>query len=322
MTAIYRYAVDVLTSVDEARDRALNGRDEFFWADLESPSDDDLTAIGAALGLHGLAMEDTREFGQPPKLDHFGDHVLLVFYTARPRPDTRSYEPLEIHVYVSGGFVLTVRRAPCPALDRLRERLATTTPDGDEAVLYRVLDTLADELPAATDGIEEQLDALEGDVLERVRREHATRIYRLKQSVRDLHRVVAHQRDRFHGDAEEILALPGFQPGQRRYLDDVRDTLEQAAAELGRQADDLQALTSTYFNANAERLNSGVARLTVVATFFVVWTLVTSFFGQNFGWLVGSIDSLADFLIWGVGGLVASTAVAGAILWWRRRDLF
>ena len=37
---------------------------------------------------------------------------------------------------------------------------------------------------------------------------------------------------------------------------------------------------------------------------FVLWTLVTGFFGQNFGWLVNNIDTKTDFLIFGVGGLV------------------
>ncbi len=34
-----------------------------------------------------------------------------------------------------------------------------------------------------------------------------------------------------------------------------------------------------------------------------------------------AIDSRADFLIYGVGGLVLSTAMVGAVLWWRRDDL-
>ena len=56
--------------------------------------------------------------------------------------------------------------------------------------------------------------------------------------------------------------------------------------ELFRQSDDLTAMTTTHFNANANanRLNALATRLTVLATFFLIWTLVTSFFGQNFGW--------------------------------------
>jgi len=54
------------------------------------------------------------------------------------------------------------------------------------------------------------------------------------------------------------------------------------SSELFCQAGHLTALTTTYFNANANRLNRLATRLTVLATFFLIWTLVTSFFGQNF----------------------------------------
>ena len=51
-------------------------------------------------------------------------------------------------------------------------------------------------------------------------------------------------------------------------------------------------MTTTYFNANANRLNALATRLTVLATFFLIWTLVTSFFGQNFRWLTDHVESL------------------------------
>ena len=99
----------------------------------------------------------------------------------------------------------------------------------------------------------------------------------------------------------------------------VVDHLAQIMNELYRQSDDLGALTSTYFNANANRLNALATRLTVLATFFLIWTLVTSFFGQNFRWLVDRVESLHMFLIFGVGGLVVPTLLA-AIYFWRRRS--
>ena len=97
------------------------------------------------------------------------------------------------------------------------------------------------------------------------------------------------------GDA--IVALPGLTRGTREYLRDVADHLAQVTSELFRQADVFTALTTTYFNANANRLNALATRLTVLATFFMIWTLVTSFFGQNFSWLTDQVDSLEAFLV-------------------------
>ena len=55
---------------------------------------------------------------------------------------------------------------------------------------------------------------------------------------------------------EAILDLPGLARGAREYLRDVGDHLAQIAGELHRQQEDLTALTATYFNANANRLNA------------------------------------------------------------------
>ena len=115
--------VHVLTAVDAEEIAALRKRDEFFWIDLVKPSDEEIEKLGATLDLHPVALEDTLEFGQRPKIDPYPDHLLLVYYTARTTGDPSwPAEPLEIHIYISGGFIATVRHDGCDALDELHAR--------------------------------------------------------------------------------------------------------------------------------------------------------------------------------------------------------
>jgi magnesium transporter len=58
-------------------------------------------------------------------------------------------------------------------------------------------------------------------------------------------------------------------------------------------------------------------RLTVVATIFLPLTVVTGFFGQNFGWMIERIKGLAAFLILGVGVFVVSALLI--YMWIRAR---
>jgi magnesium transporter len=312
--------MEVLTEVDRDRIEALRTRDEFFWLDLESPSDADLDLLGELLGLHELAMEDTREFGQRPKLDRYPEAVLLVYWTAHVAPDGVGVEMVEVHLHISGGFLLTARRAPCPELDALHDTLVPEGTKVEEYIVYRVLDGLTDALYPVIDHLEARIDALEEMVLNDTDRQQLTEIYRIKQQVLTVQRRLASQRDQFGQATEAILDLPGLTHGSRPYLRDIGDHLAQVTQELYRQADDLGALTSTYFNANANRLNRLATRLTVLATFFLIWTLVTSFFGQNFGWLVRHIDSLEAFLIYDGIGLVIPTIFAAVYFWRRRRE--
>jgi magnesium transporter len=315
--------VHVLTEVEPERIAQLRGRDEFFWIDLIAPSDDLLGRLGEALELHPVALEDTREFGQRPKIDPYGEHVLLVFYSARVTGDPRwPAEPLELHLYLSGGYMVTVRRDHCTAVDDLRADLESASTREEELIVYRLLDTLTDAFYPAIDAVESSVDALEAEVLSRPRREHLSRTYRLKQCVHGLQRLVSAQRDQFQHAREAILGLEGLTKGSRPYMRDVGDHLFQIAGEFQRQSEDLLALTQTYFNANSDRLNAVATRLTIGGTIFIVYTVVTGFFGQNFGWLVGNIDTLRDFLIFGVGALLVPTVILLTLFWVKRRDWF
>jgi magnesium transporter len=310
--------MEVLTEVDRGRIGALRERDEFFWLDLVSPSDADLAAAGALLELHELALEDTREFGQRPKVDRYPARVLLVYWSAHVTPNGLGVALVEVHLHISGGFLFTVRRDPCAELDDLRGALWPEDGEAEDYIVYRVLDGLTDALYPVVDNLEARIDVLEEEVLQDTDRRQLGEIYRLKQEVQTVQRRLVPQRDQFHAATEAILALPGLTRGSREYMRDVGDHLAQVTGELYRQTDDLSALTTTYFNANANRLNRVATRLTILATFFLIWTLVTSFFGQNFGWLVEHIDTLEAFVIYEALGLVLPT-VLGAIYFWRRR---
>ena len=304
--------MEVLTEVDRGRIEALRGRDEFFWLDLAPPSPSDLDALHPLLGIHPLAVEDTREFHQRPKLDRYDDTLLLVFYSARVVDGTA--KPVEVHLHIAGDFVITARQEPGGPLG---EMLDLGGPHSEQYVVYRVLDALTDALFPVIDHFEGRIDQLEEQVLSDPDQRQLAMIYRLKQDVQAILRRLVAQRDMFSMVSEAIMELPGL-TGSREHWRDIGDHLSQVTGELYRQTDDLGALTSTYFNANANRLNRLATRLTVLASFFLVWSFVSSFFGQNFGWLVDQIDTMKAFLIWTTIGLVIPS-VGLAIYFWRRR---
>jgi magnesium transporter len=307
--------MDVLTAVDADRIAADRRSGHSFWIDLVAPSDEEVDGLGKMLGLHPVAIEDTREFGQRPKVDVYEDHVLLVFFTARL--EDGAVVPIEVHVYVAHGFLLTVRRDACRLLDELRDKVDEI----HEHPMYEILDTLTDAFYPVIEGLEDRVDTLEADVLSHPRREHLEAIYRLRQEVRGVGRIASVQHDQFQSASDDLQRLAGL-GDTGEYLRDIGDHLAQIAGELHRQTEDLAALTSTYFNANSDRLNAVATRITILGTLFVLWTLVTGFFGQNFGWLVDHVDTRNDFLMFGVGSLLIPTVILLTLFWVKRRDWF
>lgn len=314
--------MEVVRSVEADRLQMLLAAGRFFWLDLEDPSEEEIDRVGELLGLTELARKDTKNFEQRAKVDDFGDHLLLVLFSAVPVPSDpeREWRPLEVHVYVSGDWILTVRKRECMPLHEACETLSHEEGISEVRMVWRVLRAIIDAFEPALESLERRIDLQEKQVFEQVRRARLSDLYHLRQETTDLLRRAASQRDIWPYAAERLCALPGLEQDSQPLLDDVGDQFVEVGGELERHAADAASLIDVYFSASGDRLSRLATRLTVLATFFLSWTLVTGFFGQNFEWLIGTVDSEADFWLWGVGGLVAATLAAWAIVWLYRRS--
>lgn len=308
--------MEVLDTVDDARLRRLLDAGTFFWLDLVAPDPDTLERMSGLLGLHPAATEDSREWDQLPRLDDYGDHALLIFFTARE--DDGRAEPVEVHLYISGTWLVTVRRC-ATRLDGQRDWVARHDYDEDQ-VLYHVLDALADGWDPVIDLLDRRVDVVEGEVLERPQHQQLGQIYRLKQEVSELQRRAQPQSHAFMPAMGTVSELPGFARGSREWLRDVDAHLTSVASDLRRLGGDLSALTDTFFNANANRLSRLATLIAIGSMFFLIWTLVTGFFGQNFGYLVDSIDTKRDFIVYEVGALLLPTLILAILLYRKRKD--
>jgi magnesium transporter len=294
--------MQVLDTVDLDAIRALHQREEFFWLDLDSPGDADLDALGRLLEIPDLAIEDSKEFGQRPKLDLYDERVLIVFYGAH---DT---EPVEVHVHVSGNEVVTIRRAPCAHLWEAREKAASAHVRTEQDLVYRVLDALADSLRTLTDRHAVEVEHLEEIAFVRPKPADRRRMSELRSELFRLQQIVIPQREMLERGGDILEKLPGLERDVARHpFRDVHDDLVVTANQIAYLREVLSESVNVLINQMA-------SRLTIVATIFLPLTFATGFFGMNFGWLVRHIDSAESFLILGVAGMILPLIAVAVLL--------
>lgn len=293
-----------LTAIDEREIRELLERDEFFWLDLNAPSEDELQTLGHILGLHPVAVEEVGRFPQRPKLNDYDGYVMLAF--AGVGGEGRDpLAPLGVNMVISGGYIVTVHRERCDQLEELRVKFEQRTADVSEgAIVYRVLDALADSFFPALAHVDEEIDTLEDAVVTRASEEQLQRIFQLKRQLVTLRRIATPQRDLLARAVDEINELPGFDPGSRNYFRDVYDHMIRVSDLIDSYRDLLTGALDVYLSTVSNRLNTVMERLTIIATIFLPLTFVTGFFGQNFGWMVRHISSFGAFVGWGIGALL------------------
>jgi magnesium transporter len=314
----FRFVVPCFSTIDEAHIRDHLKRDHFFWLDLTAPSHEEITKLRELFGFHPLAVEDTEHFDQRPKLDNYGDYVLLVFYGAwRHRRDDP--EPLrEVHLFVSGHYVVTVHRDPLPPLEQQRELLDGRVLHSEQFLLYRILDALTDSFFPILSDMDDEIDDLEAAVLQDPTEHQLERLFSLKRQLIAMRKVVTPQRDLFARSVDQIAELPGLELDERDYFRDIYDHLIRISDLIDSYRDLLSGATDLYLSTVSNRQNDVMKQLTVIATIFLPLAFITGFFGQNFGFMVNHlIRSTWTFWVIGVGSMLAT--VGGLVLFFRRR---
>jgi magnesium transporter len=300
---------------DHIRERLA--ADQFFWLDLTAPTHEDRTQLREIFGFHPLALEDTEHFGQRPKLDHYGDYVFLVFYGAeRDHPEQK--DPLhEVHLFISGSYVVTLHPASLPPLDRQREQLEGRRLHSEQFLLYRILDALTDSFFPVLGEMDDEIDDLEAAVLADPTERQLARLFSLKRQLVAMRKVISPQRDLFARSIDQIAELPGLQLDERDYFRDVYDHLIRISDLIDSYRDLLSGATDLYLSTVSNRQNDVMKQLTVIATIFLPLAFITGFFGQNFGWMINHIGKAWAFWGLGVGSVLATCA--GLLLWFHRK---
>ena len=300
---------------EAAARRGLGG---FVWLGLFEPGEEELAQVRDTFGLHELAVEDALNTHMRPKLESYDQDVqLVILRTARYNDDAEEVEFGEISVFLAPAFVITVRQGVASARQRLEQRPELLAA-GSSAALWAILDQVVDDYAPVVAGLEHDIDQVEATVFSGASAP-TERIYSLRREATDFYRAV-HPLLAVVTAIERATEAPQLHP----YIRDVQDHLLLVNEEVAAQRD----LLGTILEANmavisveqtdvSVRQNATVEQLTILATVFLPLTFVTGFFGQNFGWLVRHQDSLAAFVIFGIGGLVVPLALLA--VWLRLR---
>jgi magnesium transporter len=281
--------------LETAMARAAACRDGFVWIGLHDPTAAVVEAIGRHFQLHPLAVEDAVHAHQRPKLEVYGDTLLLVLKTARYVDSEELVHIGEILVFAGPRFVVTVRHGQASPLHDVRlhlEQRPELLAIGPSAVLYAVADRVVDDYATVIEGLAEDVDQVEEDVFSEEARNPAERIYRLKREIVQFRRAAAPLATPMERLAARQTGLP-VDPRTGDYFRDVHDHLIRDVDRIAA----FDELLSGALQANLAELqmrdNADIRRISAWVAIIAVPTMVFGLYGMNFehmpelGWRYG-----------------------------------
>ena len=150
------------------RCRADRGKWPLIWLDCAGLANVDLIAeIGKIFSLHPLALEDTVNTGQRPKVDFFEDHAFVVLSMIDDATTSR-YE--QIAVFFGEDFVVTFQERQGDPFDPVRKRIEASQPNRlrtrkADYLAYALIDAIVDSYFPIARGVGDKIDDIEDEML-------------------------------------------------------------------------------------------------------------------------------------------------------------
>ncbi|OJJ61716.1 hypothetical protein ASPSYDRAFT_145592 [Aspergillus sydowii CBS 593.65] len=326
--------------------------DDVWWIDVCDGAEEDVAAVARSLSIHPLTVEDIALQEPRQKIETFPDYYLITQRTLsasldddqeieQPKfseegpllPTPRRASPEMLFILVFGHGTVTFSRSDSGHVSRVRNRLARLhdwSVLSSDWICYALLDDVIDSFQPKIEGISSESEAIQ-DQIYIARDDDMTplmlRIYNLRKRINHLTHSLSGKSDVLNGFVKRCQTKrwhPAFPAGDLIvYLSDVQDHLVTILAELShldeitsRLQSNFLAQTSVHNMRLSAKLNSGLSKVTVLATIFVPLHMVTGLFGMN---VTVPGDDIEGSLAWffGIVGVFIAVILAACFAAWR-----
>jgi len=281
------------------------------WIRVIDPDHKELTDVASAYGLEIDLLNDGIDLYEAPRLERDNGNIYIYVRYCRPSDENTSTQPLLI--VVTANNIITVSRTESDPLNNIARRNNIVTTQKVKLVL--------NILEEVNRGYRQHLNSVTKRIL-------ATRS--------KLRRTIINNQDILNFiDIEEDLNefLAALQPYglvlqallSKKYIkvheddEDLIEDLQLSASELieltKSRLKTVQNTRDAYTAIATNNLNQIFKRLTSIAIFMAIPTLVSGFFGMN---VLLPVDQQSNFTFWFVSGLTVAL-IAGFVLYFKKK---
>jgi magnesium transporter len=278
------------------------------WVDLSDPSPQQVEAVGAALGLHPLIVEDVLEGNQRAKIEITDGVVHLVLFALT---HGKRFVASEIDLVLGLDYLLTVHDGWDPwAIHHLRSGPGPILAHGPDHLLWALSDGIVDGYFPFADALGDALDAVQDRIIGSASPDALDELFALKRELIEVRRAASPTREVFNQLTNRDLPL--IDADELVYFRDVYDHVIRLTDELDNYRELASSTLDVYLTQVNNNLSVIMKRLTGVTVILAGIGAVAGIFGMS----EAHVEAGNFWIV--TGGIVA--VAAGAALYLRRID--
>jgi magnesium transporter len=278
------------------------------WVDLTAPEPQHAKAVGVALALHPLIVEDVLEGNQRAKIETTDGviHVVLFHLTYDEKVATS-----ELDIVLGPGFLLTVHQASWDPRDsnHLRSGIGPVLRHGPDHLLWALADDIVDGYFPFADRLGYAIDDVQDQVVRKATPDTLERLFLLKRELIEVRRAVSPVREVFNQLTNRDIAL--IDDEELVYYRDIYDHIIRLTDELDNYRELASATLDVYLTTINNNLSVIMKRLTGVTVIVAGVGAIAGIFGMSeAGTALGGAEAGGFWLVTVIAiGLAAVAAI-------------
>ena len=299
-------------------------KDSISWIHLQGPIHaDTIRNLGNIFKLHPLALEDTLNTGQRPKMDEYDDLLFVVM--AMPSEINGETTIEQVSLFLGQNYLISFHSGKADPFEPLRNRIRKANSPirqhQADFLLYSILDLIIDQGYPLLESLGEEIETIEEALLiAPTKQQTLAEVHRLRRELLLLRRNLWPQREVINKITRAHSPL--ISDNTLLYLRDCYDHTIQIMELIENYREMATSLIDVYLSSSSYRLNEIMRVLTMIATVFIPLTFIVGLYGMNFAhpdspW---AMPELHWYYGYPFAWAVMISVIAGMLLYFRHKD--
>lgn len=255
------------------------------WIDIRGLHDVPIVEkLGSYFSIHPLIIEDLLNTEQRPKMDIFDEFIFVVIKMHSYERETREINSEQVSIIFGRNFVLTFQEKEGDVFDSIRHRIqggkGRIRTVGADYLAYAVIDSVVDNYYKVLEGIGEEVEAMEDDIVKNPAPQTLQKIHDIKREIIYLRKSVWPLREVIGNLEREDSPL--IRKTTKIYLRDLYDHAVQVIDTVETYRDIISGMLDVYLTSVSNRMNEIMKVLTIFAAIFIPLTFIAGIYGMNF----------------------------------------
>lgn len=254
----------------------------WYWVDITSHDESDISLLSEHFNFHHLAIEDCLLDYERPKVNYYNEYNFFVLNAL----NLTNLTTVDLNLFVGKNYIVSFHKVELIEISNVHEKVISNEniwAEGHLYVTYLIFDKIVDQYFPTVYQVEDNLEQIVIMAGGNVGQNIINRVFSLREDLIKLRRTINSMKELLY----RILNsehLHDFR-NSKHYFNDIYDHLLKLSDIIESNREMTADMRDSYLSINSHQMNKIMTILTIITSIFIPLTFVVGIYGMNFDFM-------------------------------------